>query len=144
MLFWRLTADPWDNILVDKEAETKWNFSLRESLKRSQTQRILQGYNVHLIVNNAADVLKGSKCLIKSIRNLKYFSGAVEACGGRCFTKAPPKSTPGIHVIVSTQENKAKYSRFLKQNPVPMIVAPEAIFDGVLRQELHLEDHLLY
>lgn len=57
--------------------------------------------------------------------------------------KAPPKNSPAKYVIVSTEENFSKCMKFLKQNPKPMLVAAEAIFDGVLRQELHLEDHLL-
>lgn len=75
--------------------------------------------------------------------NICFFSGAVEACGGKCFTKAPPKNTTGQLLVVSAPENKSKYNKYLKQNPQPMIVVPEAIFDGVLRQELHFENHLL-
>lgn len=51
--------DPWDYILEDKEAEKKWNFSLRESLNRSSKNKLLENYTFQLIVNNAADVLKG-------------------------------------------------------------------------------------
>lgn len=55
-----VVTDPWDHILIDKEAEKKWNFSLKESLSRSQRRKLLESYNVVLTVNNAVDVLKGT------------------------------------------------------------------------------------
>ncbi|KAK5647267.1 hypothetical protein RI129_002159 [Pyrocoelia pectoralis] len=118
--------DPWDYILQDKEAEDKWKLSLKESLNRSRDHRLLEGYVVYLTVTSAIDVLKG----------------AIESCGGKCVLKAPPKSTGNL-IVVANAENKAKYSKFLKQSPPVNVVLPEAIFDGVLRQELRLGDHLL-
>lgn len=55
-----VVTDPWEHILTDKEAEKKWKFSLRESLNRSQKAKLFEGYYVHLVVNNAVDVLKGA------------------------------------------------------------------------------------
>lgn len=71
-----------------------------------------------------------------------WLVGAIEACGGKCFTKAPPKNLSGQLVIVSAPD-KSKYNKYLNKNPKPIIVVPEAIFDGVLRQELRFDDHLL-
>ncbi|XP_031328963.1 uncharacterized protein LOC116159992 [Photinus pyralis] len=118
--------DPWDYILQDEEAEDKWQLSLKESLKRSRDHKLLEDYVVYLTVTNAIDVLKG----------------AVESCGGKCLLKAPTKSTENL-IVVANAENKSKYTKFLKQTPPATVVLPEAIFDGVLRQELHLEEHLL-
>lgn len=136
-------ADPWDHLLLDKEAETKWKFSLKESLMRGQATKLLADYHVHLIVSNMIDVLKGVCGSIVLIIINRLFLGAIETCGGKCYTRTPSKGTLGKYIIVSTAENKSKYNKFLKQNPKPIIVTPEAIFDGVLRQELHLEDHVL-
>lgn len=69
--------------------------------------------------------------------------GSIESCGGKCVNRAPAKDAYGNFVIVANPENRSKFARFLKQTPRPKIVAPEAIFDGVLRQELHFDDHAL-
>lgn len=51
--------DPWDYILTDPEAEDKWQFSLKESLKRSKDKKLLANYTFNIQVTNGADVLKG-------------------------------------------------------------------------------------
>lgn len=45
--------------MVDKEAERKWGFSLKESLIRASNKKLLDSHIFQLIVSNAADVLKG-------------------------------------------------------------------------------------
>ncbi|KAL3285544.1 hypothetical protein HHI36_000074 [Cryptolaemus montrouzieri] len=118
-------VDAWDYILIDKEAERKWNFSLRTSLERSLQEKLFEGYTFQLLVTTALDVLKG----------------AIESCGGKTVTK----TLKGVNkfVVVSSPDNKEKYKKLLKQQPNLMIVEPEAIFDGVLRQEIRFEKHLL-
>ncbi|KAF2883431.1 hypothetical protein ILUMI_22741 [Ignelater luminosus] len=119
--------DPWDYILEDEEAERNWDFSLKESLERSKNKKLLEEYTVLLAVSEAVDVLKE----------------AIESCGGKWVMKAPAKNTKSNFVVVGNPNKKASYARFLKQNPPPTVVAPEAIFDGVLRQELRFQNHLL-
>lgn len=46
-------------------------------------------------------------------------------------------------VVIASPDQKNKYSKAIKQNPNIKVVEPEAIFDGVLRQELRLSKHLL-
>jgi hypothetical protein len=120
-------VDPWNYILVDREAEKKWSFSLRESLNRSTKTKLLENHTFQLIVNNAADVLKG----------------AIEACGGKCVTRNLAKSGTDNLIIVSSENNRSKYSKILKQNPEIKVVEAEAIFDGTLRQEFRFNKHLL-
>ncbi|KAJ3648097.1 hypothetical protein Zmor_019932 [Zophobas morio] len=120
-------VDPWDHILVDKEAEKKWKFSLKESLKRSSDAKLLQNYTFQVIVNNGADVIKG----------------AIESCGGSYVTKNLAKCTTEHLVIVSSENNKGKYSKIVKQNKKIQVVEAEAIFDGTLRQEFKFNDFLL-
>lgn len=56
-----VVLDPWDFILLDKQAESKWDFSLRESITRANNEKLLSTYTFQLMVNNAADVLKGNQ-----------------------------------------------------------------------------------
>ncbi|EFA05925.2 uncharacterized protein LOC103313737 [Tribolium castaneum] len=119
-------VDPWDYILQDKEAEQKWKFSLRESLKRSSKKKLLENHSFQLIVNNAADVLKD----------------AIEACGGKCLRSLVKADSDNLFVV-SSEDNKGKYNKIVKQNPRIKVVSAEAIFDGTLRQEFNFKDHLL-
>jgi len=45
--------------LTDQQAEDKWQFSLKESLKRSKDKKLLADYTFNIQVTSAADVLKG-------------------------------------------------------------------------------------
>ncbi|KAF5304819.1 hypothetical protein FQR65_LT07836 [Abscondita terminalis] len=119
--------DPWDYVLEDVDAESNWNLSLKESLIKSRTQKLFQNCTVYIAVTNSVDALKA----------------AVESCGGKCVTKAPTRITNQNFVIVANPENKTKYSKFLNRDPPVKVVKPEAILDGVLRQELRFEEYLL-
>ncbi|XP_071054205.1 mediator of DNA damage checkpoint protein 1-like isoform X2 [Onthophagus taurus] len=120
--------DPWDFILRDPEAETKWNFSLKESLNRSRSKKIFENYFFLLLTNVALDVLKGS----------------IEACGGKSAQRCPPKyQNIQNFVVVSQQENRTKYSKYLKQDPHPIIIHYEAVLDAILRQEINFDKHFL-
>ncbi|CAG9766477.1 unnamed protein product [Ceutorhynchus assimilis] len=118
--------DPWDYILTDPEAEKKWSFSLKQSLTQSRDLQLLRSYNFFIQVTNAVDVLKG----------------AIESCGGKILPKIPSTPSEGTYII-SSPENRSKYSRILKKNPDFKIIEAEAVFDGVLRQELRFDRHLL-
>ncbi|CAG9860682.1 unnamed protein product [Phyllotreta striolata] len=119
--------DPWDCILVDKEAEEKWDFSLKESLRRAVNKPLLSNYSFKLMVATAADVLKG----------------AIEASGGKVVSKIPEQSLLDNFYIISTSDQKAKYQRLRKSHPDIKILEPEAVFDGVLRQEFRASKHLI-
>ncbi|XP_057654533.1 uncharacterized protein LOC130892869 isoform X1 [Diorhabda carinulata] len=119
--------DPWDYILVDEEAEKKWEFSLKESLIKADKGKLLAGYVFQLMTNTATEVLKG----------------AIEASGGKCVTKLINKNHLDKFVIVASSDYKAKYNKIKKQHPEIMVIEPEAIFDGILRQELRFSRHLL-
>lgn len=73
----------------------------------------------------------------------KFSVGAIEACGGKCVSKIPAKCSNINCVVIASPDQKSKYTKITKQNPNIKIVEPEAIFDGVLRQELRLSKHLL-
>ncbi|CAH0551523.1 unnamed protein product [Brassicogethes aeneus] len=118
--------DPWNFILEDQEAEAKWDFKLKESITRGLNNKMLTNHVFQLIVSNAQDVLKG----------------AIEACGGKCVSRAPAKSQANF-IVISIPENKSKYTTILKKNPDILVLEPESIFDGVLRQELRFNKHVL-
>lgn len=72
-----------------------------------------------------------------------FISGAIEACGGKCVGKISAKNSESNFVVIASPDQKNKYSKTIKQNLNIKIVEPEAIFDGVLRQELRFSKHLL-
>ncbi|XP_017772535.1 PREDICTED: myb-like protein X [Nicrophorus vespilloides] len=114
--------DPWDYLIVDEEAETKWSFSLKESFNRSNSVKLFSGYFFQLQVTQSVDVLKG----------------AIEGSGGKVVSRMPKA---GNFVVVSAPENKKKFEKYLKQGVV--VVSTESIFDGVLRQEIVFNKYLL-
>ncbi|XP_030766566.1 mediator of DNA damage checkpoint protein 1-like isoform X2 [Sitophilus oryzae] len=118
--------DPWDYILHDTEAEKKWKFSLKESLNKSKDHKLLENHHFLIQVITAVDVLRG----------------AIEACGGKCIAKIPSSPLNNTYVI-SSPENQTKYKRILKQHASVKVIEAEAIFDGVLRQELRFSNHFL-
>lgn len=115
---------------MDKEAEKKWKFSIQESLKRSKENKLLQGYTFQLITSNLAD---------NEIEILRY---SIKACGGKIVTKLPVRAVENCYII-ATKENKTAYSTIIKKNPNAKAIVAEAIFDGVLRQEIQFDKHYL-
>lgn len=59
--------DPWDFILTDHEAETKWKFSLKESLMRASSAKLLADYVFQIMTTSATDVLKGKLEVCKEL-----------------------------------------------------------------------------
>ncbi|GLV44650.1 mutator 2 [Carabus blaptoides fortunei] len=123
----KMFLDPWNFLLEDSESESKFKFSLRESLQRARHKKLLAGYTILLAVNKNFDVLKE----------------IIETCGGKCVMRAPAKNAAANVVVVAYEDEKAKYARYLKQKTPLTVVAAEAIFAGVLAQELNFENHLL-
>ncbi|CAH1984648.1 unnamed protein product [Acanthoscelides obtectus] len=118
--------DPWDYILVDKDAESKWKFSLKESLERASKKKLFENYVFQIMTTNAADVLKG----------------AIQCCGGKCVSKKPPGDGTNF-VVVASPDQRNRFKKIYEQAPKALVIEPEAIFDGVLRQEVRFSRHLL-
>lgn len=70
-----------------------------------------------------------------------FDSGAIESCGGKIVSRVPKGANN--FVVVASPDQKEKYKKLLKQHSNLTIVEPEAIFDGVLRQKIQFERHLL-
>ncbi|XP_049826763.1 mediator of DNA damage checkpoint protein 1 isoform X2 [Aethina tumida] len=117
--------DPWQYILKDAEAEAKWEFELKESILRATRSKLFANYVVHIMWDDRVEVLKA----------------AIGSCGGKCVLRMPTKDCPerNNYIIVSPRENQKKYLQVLKKKPDAKVVDIEAIFDGILRQELRLD-----
>lgn len=77
---------------MDKEAETKWNFSLKDSISRATQRKLLGDYIFHVMATSGTDVLKGN--LFKHTLNFCYMtynliSGSSD--GVRIYTKGISK-----------------------------------------------------
>nr|CAI5822164.1 unnamed protein product [Callosobruchus analis] len=89
--------DPWDYILVDEAAESKWDFSLKESLERASRKKLFENYVFQMMATNAVDVLKV----------------AIQACGGKCLAKVPREVHPArISSWSQRQSRRANFGGF--------------------------------
>lgn len=50
---------------------------------------------------------------------------------------------PENFFIVGDPKEETTYRRFLNRTPPSKVITPEAIFDSVLRQEIHFENNLI-
>ncbi|KAE8745185.1 hypothetical protein FOCC_FOCC008076 [Frankliniella occidentalis] len=117
--------DPWEHILTDQESEMKFNANLSESLKKSGQNPISQGYHIY--------VTKNVKPIPEEIKAI------VTSCGGVILPRAP-SAWPANSKAISCVEDKTTWTKYTKKIP---IVSPEWLLEGVLRQQLNLEDHRL-
>ncbi|XP_052119507.1 mediator of DNA damage checkpoint protein 1-like [Frankliniella occidentalis] len=103
----------------------KFNANLSESLKKSGQNPILQGYHIY--------VTKNVKPIPEEIKAI------VTSCGGVILPIAR-SAWPADSKAISCVEDKTTKTKYTKKIP---IVSPEWLLEGVLRQQLNLEDHRL-
>lgn len=92
--------------------------------------------------DDRVEVLKGAfKNYWRKNCNKDKILAAIGSCGGKCVLRMPTKDCPerNNYIIVSPRENQKKYLQVLKKKPDAKVVDIEAIFDGILRQELRLD-----
>ncbi|KAK3919569.1 Mediator of DNA damage checkpoint protein 1, partial [Frankliniella fusca] len=118
-------VDPWEHILSDKESETKFNTNLRDSLIKSGKNPILKGFHIYITKN-----VKPQPDEIKAI---------VSSSGGVVVSRAP-SVWPSNSVAISCPEDKAMWTKL--KNKIP-VVSTEWLLQGVLQQNLKMEDHIL-
>ncbi|KUF94980.1 hypothetical protein AM588_10005069 [Phytophthora nicotianae] len=126
-------VDEQTNCLRDKEAESKWQFDLSNTMygvSAEQRQRLFANYNV--FITNHKSVLPPVKDLVK----------IVECAGG----KASSKGKPGANDLVITSEAALAVATVRKQlasaNP-ERIYSPELILTSILQQRVELDEHRL-
>ncbi|XP_078045157.1 mutator 2 [Augochlora pura] len=109
-------------VLKDSAAETKFGFSLSQSLKKAKKQKLLDGYTV-VLTPNVTPPLPELKTIINS-------------CGGKPLIR-PPSKWPEKAVIVSAERDIVSAKKFLTKAPKTVTIqSTEFILTGVLRQEI--------
>ncbi|KYN45133.1 Mediator of DNA damage checkpoint protein 1 [Trachymyrmex septentrionalis] len=110
------------HILKDPEAETRYDFKLRESLDKAREKKMLDGYIVVLTPNVGPPPIKELKDIISS-------------CGGKTLLR-PPTKWPERAIILSRKEDLPNAKKFLAKAPKTVTVQDiEFILTGILRQE---------
>ncbi|KYN11698.1 Mediator of DNA damage checkpoint protein 1 [Trachymyrmex cornetzi] len=110
------------HILKDSEAETRYDFKLRESLDKAREKKMLDGYIVVLTPNVEPPPIKELKDIVSS-------------CGGKALLR-PPTKWPERAIILSRKEDLSNAKKFLAKAPKTVTVQDiEFILTGILRQE---------
>ncbi|EGI57450.1 PREDICTED: MATH and LRR domain-containing protein PFE0570w [Acromyrmex echinatior] len=110
------------HILKDPEAETRYDFKLRESLDKAREKKMLDGYIVVLTPNVGPPPIKELKDIVSS-------------CGGKTLLR-PPTKWPERAMILSRKEDLPNAKKFLAKAPKTVTVQDiEFILTGILRQE---------
>ncbi|KAG5325297.1 MDC1 protein, partial [Pseudoatta argentina] len=110
------------HILKDLEAETRYDFKLRESLDKAREKKMLDGYIVVLTPNVGPPPIKELKDIVSS-------------CGGKTLLR-PPTKWPERAIILSRKEDLPNAKKFLAKAPKTVTVQDiEFILTGILRQE---------
>ncbi|KAG5306784.1 MDC1 protein, partial [Acromyrmex insinuator] len=110
------------HILKDPEAETRYDFKLRESLDKAREKKMLDGYIVVLTPNVGPPPIKELKDIVSS-------------CGGKTLLR-PPIKWPERAMILSRKEDLPNAKKFLAKAPKTVTVQDiEFILTGILRQE---------
>ncbi|CAK9812180.1 Mediator of DNA damage checkpoint protein 1 [Anthophora quadrimaculata] len=119
-----------DYILEDPVAEAKFNFKLRDSLKKAKDHKLLEGYTIVVTPNVAPPPISELKSIITS-------------CNGKMLVR-PPQSWPQNAVIVSQKEDMKNAKKFLAKAPKTVTIqSTEFILTGILRQKLDFTEFQL-
>ncbi|CAG9311483.1 unnamed protein product [Blepharisma stoltei] len=122
----------WDQhekyLLCTPEVEAEHKFNYKESLRRSQEQKVLDGWDVWISPN-----IQPSKNDIQEL---------VESAGGRVLKKEPDAPRGNV-LILSSAENKDKRSNQIMKQQGFKIYTKELLLESVLKQELAFKDEFL-
>ena len=114
-------------MIVDAEAEKKWNFSLHACLKRAEKYPLLDGYKVF--------------ATSKTLPTPNEIKEIVISAGGTYLSKLPVKPE-GKCFVVTCKEDEGSCGR-AKQAGV-QCVDKEIILTGLLRQKIVVQDHIIF
>ncbi|XP_046681496.1 uncharacterized protein LOC124368265 [Homalodisca vitripennis] len=125
---WRCTCfeDPMNHLLLDVEAQSRFNFDLRLTINEAKKQPMLTGYTVY-----ATPSVKPPPDDIKSI---------VESCGGEFLPKVPSK-WPDQTIVISHPDDKPLWKKLKVKGSTPPIVAAEFLLLGVLQHRIDIQTH---
>ncbi|XP_059194665.1 mediator of DNA damage checkpoint protein 1 isoform X2 [Centropristis striata] len=113
-------------LVKDPEQEKKFNFCLQESLRIASSQRLLQGYEIHVT---------------KSVKPEPPQMKDIISCSGAAFLPKMPSSHKSQTVVISCEEDWSLCGPALSAS-LPVVTA-EFILTGILQQKLDLQTHTL-
>lgn len=130
-----------DFIIVDKDAERKYRFRLKESLARAQANRLLNGYNVLVTpsVKPGPKDMKGSFIVIFLIkRQLKlYNSPVIINCAGGNYVVNWPKTRVSKELIVTCNQDRHQW-KSIWDNSSAVIIDEDILVMSIIRQKLNV------
>ncbi|TNN81661.1 Mediator of DNA damage checkpoint protein 1 [Liparis tanakae] len=113
-------------VVKDPEQEKKFSFCLQESLRIAGSQRLLQGYEIHVT---------------KSVKPEPVHMKDIISCSGATFLSKMPSSHKPQTVVISCEEDWPLCGPALSKS-LPVVTA-EFILTGILRQKVDLQTHKL-
>ncbi|XP_061573122.1 mediator of DNA damage checkpoint protein 1 [Cololabis saira] len=113
-------------VVKDPEQETKFSFCLQESLKAANSQRLLQGYEIHVT---------------KSVKPEPVHMKDIISSSGATFLPKMPTSQKPQTVVISCEEDLRLCGPALSAS-LP-IVSAEFILTGILQQKRDFQTHAL-
>ncbi|KAL1920481.1 uncharacterized protein VTP21DRAFT_858 [Calcarisporiella thermophila] len=118
-------------LLKDKAAERNYKFSLRASLAKARTHKLLAGLEIYMTPS-----AEPKPELMKSV---------IECAGGKLLTRLPPRRqwSPDNLIIISCEEDRGRWRDFTGHNPPLPIYSSEIILTGVLRQSIEEREEFL-
>jgi len=111
--------------LVDKEAECKFGFKMKDSLRKVRQAPFLMGCSIYC-----------TKSVIPPPKTLESIVTANGGVAARC-----PRSFSPSFYIISCDADKSTWPRFIQLGFT--IYSAELVLTGVLRQTLNLDQHIL-
>ncbi|KAJ3089449.1 PAX-interacting protein 1 [Quaeritorhiza haematococci] len=134
-------ADETQYFLEDEAAETRYKFSLRESIRKAAAKKLLDGYSVLCTpkVNPDKDTMKriienaGGKLLPRK-KNIEWMKKVARG--------NPAGSANGNVIVISCSEDR-DYAEALTASGVT-VYTTELLLTGLLRQELDLDNPDFY
>ncbi|XP_046680769.1 uncharacterized protein LOC124367735 isoform X2 [Homalodisca vitripennis] len=118
--------DPMNHLLLDVEAQSRFNFDLRQTINEAKKQPMLTSYTVYTTPS-----VKPPPDDIKSI---------VESCGGEFLPKVPSK-WPDQTIVISHPDDKPLWKNLKVKGSIPPIVAAEFLLLGVLQHRIDTQSH---
>jgi len=109
-------------IIMDKDAEGKYNFRLKESLARARTNRLLDGYTV-LVTPSVKPCPKDMKVII--------------TCAGGDYVMTWPNTRVRKELIVTCKQDLSQWKP-MWNNSAAKIIDSDTLIMSVIRQKLNI------
>lgn len=121
--------NPWQHLIVDREAEKKYNFQLHKVLTECKQHCTLEGYSVYI----TSSVNQPS---IPEVRTI------IESCRAKVLEKVPSK-WPEKSFVISCIEDKSVWKKLERKSVLPPVVASETLLSGIFNNHINFNYHRL-